>query len=168
MLKLRGVVTENPRECTHIVTPRVARTIKFLSGISICKYVVTPKWVEESGSQGTFVAEAEFFLKDSEAEQLFVMDLTTSLSRARERKLLEGVCVYATPTVLPPPSALREIVDCAGGRLLAETPVGGSAPGKGEEAGTLLVLSTPADIASGCCKEFIAENISKWLCLRNS
>lgn len=160
-------MTENPRECTHIVTPRVARTIKFLSGISICKYVVTPKWVEESGSQGTFVAEAEFFLKDSEAEQLFGMDLTTSLSRARERKLLEGVCVYATPTVLPLPSALREIVDCAGGQLLAETPVGAGLAGKGEP-GTLLVLSTPADIASGCCKEFIAENISKWLRLRNS
>lgn len=163
-MKLGGVVTELAHECTHMVTPRIARTIKFLSGISVCNYVVNPKWVEESGKQGAFLPEQNFSLRDPDAEQLFGMELVTSLSRAKGRKLLDGVYVYATPSVQPPPSALREIVTCAGGELMTLARVRSvlEKKFKGDvTGGVVVILSTPNDIESGCCKEFTSQNISK-------
>ena len=157
------MVTESPRTCSHIVTPKVARTIKFLSGISVCQHMITPKWVEESERRGTFAPEKDFVLQDPDAEQLFGMDLTTSLARARSRKLLEGMCVYATPSVQPPRDALGDIVNCAGGRLLTLTEVRTMLTASRAAAGNLIVVSTLGDIEGGSCKEFTSINISECL-----
>lgn len=173
MIRLGGVFTERAQECSHIVTPRVARTIKFLAGISVCDCVVTPKWVEESGRRGSFLPEEDYLLRDPDAEQLFGMNLVQSLVRARERKLMGGLGVYATPSVQPPPNALGEIVRCAGGELLSLAQVrsilssgggggGGAQGGGGVATEGVVVLSTPADIGNGCCTEFTMRNISKW------
>lgn len=161
VVRLGGVVTDNAHDCTHIVTPRVARTIKFLSGISVCRHVAIPRWVEESGKQGKFQDEAEFVLRDADAEQLFGMELTTSLARARERKLLERVCIYATPNVQPSQVALRKIVSCAGGKLVTLPQVRALLVGGNVTADGVIILSTPEDIAGGHCKEFTRNNISK-------
>lgn len=156
----------NPKECTHIVTSRIARTIKFLSGISVCGYVVTPKWVEESGKTGIFRDEEEFLLQDPDAELLFGMSLSVSLSRAKRKKLLEGVGIYATPTVEPPTASLSDIVGCAGGKLLSLAEVRSVVAGGGRSnlapAG-VIILSTVTDIENDCCKEFIENNLSKWM-----
>ena len=106
--KLGGRVTDSARDCTHLVAPRVyeyhtstcihshthmciqvARTVKFLSGISMCLYVVTPEWVEQCEREGELVNEEEFTLRDSDAEETFAMDIHTTLSRARAGKLLQ-------------------------------------------------------------------------------
>ena len=87
--RLGGVVTDKARECTHMVATRVTRTVKFLSGISVCDHIVTPEWVEQSGRGAGFVEEGEFALCDQNTEQVFGMDLTTSLARAKEKKLLK-------------------------------------------------------------------------------
>ena len=144
------------------MTPRVARTIKFLSGISVCDCVVTPKWVEESGKRGTFLPEGDFFLRDPDAEQLFGMNLLSSLSRARETKLLEGLSVFATASVQPPFSALGEIVQCAGGELLTVAQVRTVLAEGGEgRSDRVVVLSTPVDIEAGACREFTSKGMSK-------
>lgn len=164
MIKLGGVFTEQGKDCSHVVTPRVARTIKFLSAISVCDCIITPKWVEESGKKGAFLPEEDFFLRDPDAEELFGMNLVTSLSLARERKLMKGLSVYPTPGVQPPPDALGEIVRCAGGELisLAQTrSILSEGVETGEAGGGLVILSTPGDIGSGCCREFTTKNISK-------
>ena len=121
--------------------------------------------MEESGKKGAFVSEEDYFLRDSDAEQLFGMDLVTSLSRAKEKKLLAGVGVYATAGVQPPPASLGEILGCAGGEVLSLEQArcilaGGTA--QGTEVKSVLILSTPVDIGNGLCSEFTAKNISKW------
>ena len=87
--RLGGVVTDKARECTHMVATRVTRTVKFLSGISVCDHIVTPEWVEQSGRGVGFVEEGAFALCDQNTEQMFGMNLTTSLARAKEKKLLK-------------------------------------------------------------------------------
>ena len=160
------MVTEKGKDCSHLVTPRITRTVKFLSGISVCSCVVSPKWVEECGRMRAFVVEETFALRDSASERLFGMEVATSLSRARSKRLLEGIRVYSTSSVQPPFIAMREIVECAGGELISmeevkekylrcwEDGVDGQVPVK-----TLVVLSTPADIEAGCCKVFTDRNI---------
>lgn len=164
IIRLGGVITTNPRECTHIVTSRIARTIKFLSGISVCGYVVTPKWVEESGNVGIFRDEEEFVLQDSDAEKLFGMNLALSISRAKRTKLLEGMGVYATPAVEPPTASMDDIVSCAGGKLLSLPEVRSVVAGGGRSdlvPRGVIILSTGSDIEKNCCKEFVKKNMSK-------
>lgn len=67
----------------------MARTVKFLSGVSVCHWILTPEWIEQCEKEGRLVNEEGFTLRDPDAETLFMMDIPTSLSRAREAKFLE-------------------------------------------------------------------------------
>lgn len=82
-------MTESGSDCTHIVLPRVTRTIKFLCGMSVCRHIVTPAWVDSSVRAGSFVEEGAFQLEDPDAAEVFGMNVAASLSRARSRKLLQ-------------------------------------------------------------------------------
>lgn len=88
ILRFGGKLTDIGRECTHIVSPRVTRTVKFLSGISMCHHIVTPEWVEECGRAGRLVDENKYVLRDQDAEEMFEMNVATSLARAKSKKLL--------------------------------------------------------------------------------
>ncbi len=86
-------MTEQGSDCTHIVLPRVTRTVKFLCGISVCRYIVSPAWVDSCRRVGRFVEEEPFQLMDEDAEEVFGMNVATSLTRARTKKLLQvSVC----------------------------------------------------------------------------
>ena len=75
------------------VCVQVARTVKFLSGISVCRYMVTPEWVEQCEREEGLVNEEGFTLRDADAEETFAMDIRTTLSRARASKLLQVATV---------------------------------------------------------------------------
>lgn len=156
------MVTDTGKDCTHLVTPRITRTVKFLSAISVCTCVVTLDWVEECGRQRTFVSEDAFTLQDADTEKLFGMKLADSLMRARHKKLLEGMCVCPTQMVQPPFANMKEIVECAGGEFLTmEEARARFLSERGDPAGKqLVVLSSPPDIEAGHCKDFIARNVN--------
>ena len=56
---LGGAVVTNPRHCTHLVCPSLARTIKFFMAINTCRHVVTKDWLEDSFSQESFLGKAK-------------------------------------------------------------------------------------------------------------
>lgn len=58
-----------------------------------------------------------YLLRDEEAEEMYSMRIDTSLERARERKLLEGLHIYSTPNVTPPYDSMNKIVESAGGKV---------------------------------------------------
>ena len=88
IVRFGGRLTDIGRECTHIVFPRVTRTVKFLSGISVCHHIVTPEWVEECGRVGRLVDEGGYVLRDRDAEEMFNMNIAVSLARAKKKQLL--------------------------------------------------------------------------------
>lgn len=52
VLQLLGAeLTDNPKECTHLVAERISRTVKFLSVMSHGAMIVTPRWVADSVAQ---------------------------------------------------------------------------------------------------------------------
>ena len=63
--------------------------MKFLSGISVCRYVVVPEWVEQCEKEEQLINEQGFTLQDVDAEETFSMDIYTTLSRAGAGKLLQ-------------------------------------------------------------------------------
>ena len=82
-------MTETPQTCSHIVASRVTRTIKFLTGISVCDHIVTPQWVEQSLTAGHFLEEVPFVLHDPDTESLFQMEVPTSLGKHKDRAVCD-------------------------------------------------------------------------------
>ncbi|XP_064405411.1 PAX-interacting protein 1-like isoform X4 [Halichondria panicea] len=161
VVQLGGQVTERGSDCTHIVLPRVTRTVKFLCGISMCQYIVTPAWIESSASTGGFVREEDYRLEDKDAMELFGMTVSTSLARARARKLLKGVVFHSTQSVQPPHTPLKSIIECAGGELLNLSELRSRFGRRLERASAaLMIISTPEDLAAGLCSEFLTLGLS--------
>jgi PAX-interacting protein 1 len=141
----------------------VARTVKFLSGVSVCRWVLTPDWIEQCEREGRLVSEEGFTLRDPDAEAMFTMDIPSSLQRARASKFLQGYWLHATASVQPSPESLRDIIECAGGRLVSSSEAQGRFGRKFERmAGSevqFLVLSTPEDLSSGLCTLFTSHSV---------
>eukprot|EP01134_Creolimax_fragrantissima_P001963 CFRG1963T1 len=119
---LNGQVTNDGMECTHIVAPKVARTIKLLVGLSVCKYVVTPKWLEDSKRYGCFKDEEEYITVDIINERKYGFSLRESLARSAAQKLLIGLSVFITTHVLPEPTQLITVIKSAGGTVMTKRP----------------------------------------------
>jgi PAX-interacting protein 1 len=119
-LSLGGSVTGNPKLCTHLISEKIVRTVKFLCGISVCRYILAPLWIEKSFANGRFVEEEPFLLHDVHGEDTYQMKLETSLCRACQAKLLDGIVFFATPNVSPMYDDLKMIIECAGGTLLKD------------------------------------------------
>ncbi|XP_046860090.1 PAX-interacting protein 1-like isoform X2 [Xenia sp. Carnegie-2017] len=122
LVELGGDTSTSTRTCTHIVATKIMRTIKFLTGISVCQYIVNPQWIEASHYQGEFVDEKDFILKDDNGERLYGMSLSQSIDRAQAKPLFQDITVYVTANVRPDHRNMMEILDCAGGRIMTELP----------------------------------------------
>lgn len=57
------MVTENPKQCTHVVAPAISRTMKFFIAVNVCKYVVTKEWLEDSMAKNRFAGNSKCYLK---------------------------------------------------------------------------------------------------------
>lgn len=88
-----------------------------------------------------------------------------SLSRSHTHTRTQGVCVHSTPSVQPPHSSLKEIIQSAGGELLLMPELRTRFGRKLERVtpGQLLVISTPEDISHGYCSDFIKNGICEQL-----
>jgi len=91
--------------------------VKFLSAVSICRYLVAPAWVDDSFDAKKFIDEGDYTLNDPDSEDLFGFKLKRSLQRAQTRRVCEGLHFYVTPSILPAPNAMKEIIECAGGKM---------------------------------------------------
>ncbi|XP_048727007.1 PAX-interacting protein 1-like isoform X2 [Ostrea edulis] len=120
--QLGGLSTENPRLCTHLVAPSLSRTMKFFIAINVCQHIVTQEWIEACMAQGTFVDETPYKLRDAATEKAMGCVLDDSLMRAQTKKLFEGMSFYISPSVSPPLSDLKKIVEAAGGKVLKQRP----------------------------------------------
>ncbi|GFS07832.1 PAX-interacting protein 1 [Elysia marginata] len=112
--QLGGDVINNPRHCTHLVCPSIARTIKFFVAINSCKHVVTKNWLEDSFAQKSFL--------DPKAEAALDLKLEDSLRRAQTKSLFQGLTFYITPSVVPPVCELVSIIESAGGAIVKKRP----------------------------------------------
>ncbi|KAJ3209833.1 Mediator of DNA damage checkpoint protein 1 [Dinochytrium kinnereticum] len=122
---LGGVKVDSWSECTHLVTDKIRRTVKFLAALSTGKYILNEKWLQQSQKERRFVAENKYTVKDKNMEEQFGFSLVESLKLARDpsrQSVFANVHVYATPNVKPPPDELEEMLRAAGGKLLASLP----------------------------------------------
>ncbi|KAL0622801.1 Mediator of DNA damage checkpoint protein 1 [Plecturocebus cupreus] len=122
VLALGGSLAGSAAEASHLVTDRIRRTVKFLCALGRGIPILSLDWLHQSRKAGCFLPPDEYVVTDPEQEKNFGFSLQDSLSRARERRLLEGYEIHVTPGVQPPPPQMREIISCCGGTVLPSMP----------------------------------------------
>ncbi|KAM8985882.1 mediator of DNA damage checkpoint protein 1 [Ara ararauna] len=119
---LGGSVATSVFDCTHLVTDRVRRTIKFLCAVARGIPVVTPEWLHKSATSGRILATGPFLVQDRQQERHFGFNLAQALQRARRHPLLQGYEIHVTPSVRPEPEHMKDIITCSGGTFLPTMP----------------------------------------------
>ncbi|XP_074875077.1 mediator of DNA damage checkpoint protein 1 isoform X4 [Buteo buteo] len=119
---LGGSMATSVFDCTHLVTDRVRRTVKFLCAVARGVPIVTPEWLHKSTLSGHILVPDPFLVRDSQQERHFGFSLAEALRRARHHPLLQGYEVHVTPSVHPEPELMRDIVTCSGGTFLPTMP----------------------------------------------
>ncbi|XP_029078474.1 mediator of DNA damage checkpoint protein 1-like, partial [Monodon monoceros] len=122
VLALGGSLASSVAEASHLVTDRIRRTVKFLCALGRGIPILSLDWLHQSHRAGCFLPPAEYVVTDPEQEKNFGFSLREALSRARERRLLEGYEIHVTPGVQPPPPQMGEIISCCGGTVLPSMP----------------------------------------------
>nr|XP_015305153.1 PREDICTED: mediator of DNA damage checkpoint protein 1 isoform X6 [Macaca fascicularis] len=122
VLALGGSLAGSAAEASHLVTDRIRRTVKFLCALGRGIPILSLDWLHQSRKAGCFLPPDEYVVTDPEQEKNFGFSLQDALSRARERRLLEGYEIYVTPGVQPPPPQMGEIISCCGGTYLPSMP----------------------------------------------
>ncbi|KAL2923431.1 Mediator of DNA damage checkpoint protein 1 [Bienertia sinuspersici] len=114
---LGGAVTGDGSLCTHVLTGKVRKTLKFCTALCSGAWILSPNWLKESSRNGKFVDELPFLLKDEDYLMKSRVDLKEAVLRARRnpRSLLKGYSICLTTHVQPPINVLSAIVKSAGG-----------------------------------------------------
>ena len=125
--KLGGQVVKDWSQCTHMVTDKLKRTIKFLCCLSSGRQIVDPQWLYESlednqwlGREPINLDAEKYLIRDPEAEEKFDFRLRDSLtitSNSSHSRLLHNMKFYSTISVQPPTEELRSIIESAGGKV---------------------------------------------------
>ncbi|KAL6051900.1 hypothetical protein STEG23_000264, partial [Scotinomys teguina] len=122
VLALGGSLASSVNEASHLVTDRIRRTVKFLCALGKGIPILSLNWLYQSRKAGCFLPPDGYLVTDPEQEKNFSFSLRDALSRARERRLLEGYEIHVTPGVQPPPPQMGEIISCCGGTILPSMP----------------------------------------------
>ncbi|XP_055983637.1 mediator of DNA damage checkpoint protein 1 isoform X2 [Sorex fumeus] len=122
LLDLGGSLANSVAEASYLVTDRIRRTVKFLCALGRGIPILSLDWLYQSHKARRFLPPDDYVVMDPEHEKNFGFSLKESLSRAQERRLLEGYEIHVTPGVQPPPAEMGEIISCCGGTLLTSMP----------------------------------------------
>eukprot|EP00058_Branchiostoma_floridae_P019991 XP_002605481.1 hypothetical protein BRAFLDRAFT_126794 [Branchiostoma floridae] len=154
-----GEIAENIHKCTHLVSTKVLRTVKFLSGVSSCRFIVSPAWVEDSFKRRCFVEEKMHTLVDQEQEAQFGFSLAESLARARVQKLFKDTCFYMTPNVIPRLDMMKTIVEAAGGKVIGTKPAVNRVLASQQRQGSprIFIITCESDVQM--CADYASNNI---------
>uniref|UniRef100_A0A131Z066 PAX-interacting protein 1 n=1 Tax=Rhipicephalus appendiculatus TaxID=34631 RepID=A0A131Z066_RHIAP len=159
VLQLGGALAKSPKECTHLVTNRIQRTVKLLSAFGTAKFVVTPRWIKDSIANNGFVEERPYQVDDPDAEKTFGFSLDQVLQRTDRTPLFKGMIFFITPGVYPSPPILKEIVECSGGMVYLKKRPSLKQVTSVTQGGTkFIVISCDNDLH--LCRDYMSKNIN--------
>ncbi|KAI9564686.1 hypothetical protein GHT06_008427 [Daphnia sinensis] len=118
---LGGRVVTTFKDCSVLVTDRIRRTLKFLCCVGLGTPIVGVEWLTKCRSSRKFVDPWLHLLLDKAGEEKFNFKLSESLEVAKETPLLSGWIFHATPSVIPKPVEMQEIVESCGGIYFEES-----------------------------------------------
>ncbi|KAL6428266.1 hypothetical protein ACFW04_008524 [Cataglyphis niger] len=115
--ELGGELAATWRDATHLIMSAPLRTVKLLCCLSRCKFIVSLQWLLDCSAKNTFVDESAYMLGDAEFEKNFNCNIEKALASPNRGTVLKGKIFFVTPSVVPSPSAMAEIIESAGGTM---------------------------------------------------
>ena len=114
------LVDHNVATCTHLASPRIMRTEKFVCALAHAPVILSTQFVDECLSTGTYQNPDEYLLVDTDYEKQLGSSLSDALARAKANKgrLLYGHTVYVTEAVYGGFDTYKSIVEANGGLCL--------------------------------------------------
>ncbi|MCO5579901.1 hypothetical protein L7F22_033767 [Adiantum nelumboides] len=118
LAKLGGQIASSALECTHFISNGFVRSQNMLISMAAGKIVATTLWLESCGQAHYFVDEKNYVLLDEKKEKELGFSMITSLAAARRKPLFKDVKVAICSNTTPEPTALKAIVESAGGQVM--------------------------------------------------
>ncbi|XP_072744675.1 uncharacterized protein Ptip [Anoplolepis gracilipes] len=115
--ELGGALAASWRDATHLIMSAPLRTVKLLCCLSRCKFIVSLQWLLDCSTKNTFVDESAYMLGDAEFEKNFNCNIEKALASPNRGTVLKSKIFFVTPSVIPSPSAMAEIIESAGGTM---------------------------------------------------
>ncbi|XP_078492143.1 uncharacterized protein LOC101243469 [Ciona intestinalis] len=141
---LGGHMTDDMHECTHLITDKIRRTVKFMCAVVRGAYILNRDWLKDSKKQWRFLPEEDYELREDHnnstssstsmsLEEQFNFNLHESLKIARSRSLplFHDLRIHVMKSVLPPPNEMYQIILCGGGEVVKRMP--------GSDAGVIII-----------------------------
>ncbi|XP_076809652.1 uncharacterized protein LOC143452530 isoform X1 [Clavelina lepadiformis] len=162
--ELGGHLTDDMHECTHLVTDKIRRTVKFLCAIVRGLRIVNQEWLRDSKKQSRFLAEDSYenfnesfntTLSPSSAQSIeaqygFNFTETMAVARSRPQQLFSGHRIHVTKSVLPPPHQMYQIIECGGGVCVRKMP-------KGLDLDDVVIVASESD--KRCCTSTLKAGV---------
>ena len=106
--------------CTHLASPHILRTQKFICALAHAPVILSTRFVEDCLSQNKRLEPEDYLLQDTEGEKRMGFKLTDSLGRAKSNKgrLLQGYVVFCTENIHGGFETYRSIAQVNGGKCL--------------------------------------------------
>ncbi|XP_036361528.1 mediator of DNA damage checkpoint protein 1 isoform X2 [Octopus sinensis] len=120
--ELGGIVGTNFNYCTHLITDKVRRTVKFLCCLARGIPIISLSWLIKCKSAKTFIDYAPYILSDSDAEKQYSFSLSQSLELARSLSPLKGYKIHVTKSVKPSAEQMKEIIESCKAKFLVKLP----------------------------------------------
>ncbi|KAK9473948.1 uncharacterized protein V1510DRAFT_391265 [Dipodascopsis tothii] len=119
----RGIeITENSLDATHVASPKISRTEKFLCALPRGPVVISSDFITDSLKADRPLDPLGYILKDTEGEHKNGCDLLASLERARQsggQGPFAGLNLNMTPGIRGGTDTIRRIVQANGGQCTA-------------------------------------------------
>lgn len=112
-------------QATHVLTEKVKRTAKLLSGLASGRPLISFEWINKCKRAKKLQDPAQFPLVDEDAEQKWSFSLEESKQRVATNgasTVLQRYSIMATPSVGLDLPEMRQIVEACGGKLIYELP----------------------------------------------
>ncbi|KAH7421712.1 hypothetical protein KP509_13G072400 [Ceratopteris richardii] len=118
LARLGGHATDSAAKATHFVVDAFTRSKNMLEIMAAGKMVVTSNWLEGCSQAQYFVEEESYILKDFQKEKEWGFCMQSSLASSRRKPLLKGMQIALSPNTVPEFSAMKAIIESAGGQVL--------------------------------------------------
>ena len=114
------LITQEPAGCTHLASPHIIRTQKFICALAHAPVVLSTDFVDQCVAENKHLPPENFELKDVEGEKRLGFKLSESTARAKENKghLLQSCTIYCTESVKGGFETYKAIIEANGGQCL--------------------------------------------------
>lgn len=114
------LVTQDPAQCTHLASPGIVRTKKFVCALARAPMVVSTDYLDDCLTKNERLEPEDYILNDPVGEQKQCFTLSDAVGRAKNHRgqLLRGMSIYCTETVKGGFDVYKAIIEANGGTCL--------------------------------------------------